>query len=569
MSDLTIECPKCHYPFELTEALAGPMLEAERRKAIAQAEQRFASDAKAIAEEATRKARAESEAIIAEFERRREAGEAEVAKAREAELAARRAQQEADDAKGRVEVEVARRVSEQAAAAAARAREDAANQHAVALEEERRLAATARATVEEALRKARAESEAAIAELSRQREAAEAQLAAAREAEVAARQAKQDADDARRGVEVEIARRIADQLPAAADRAREEAAKQYAGELERVRNEIVAKDAKLAEAQDAEVAARRAKREAEEAKRETELLVERRLDEERGRVREQALKERDDEYRLKIQEKERQLSDLKDKLDEAQRKADQGSEQLRGDVLELDLYDLLASAFPDDQFERVKKGQKGGDVIHTVRTSSGVVCGRIKWESKYTQNWSDAWLPKIREDQRAAKCDLAAMMTDALPDGVAQFELIDGVWVSGIATAVPMAAALRRGLIDTAAARRSAASAASTKDQVYGYLTGPEFRARVQGVVEPVVEMRKSLEAEKRAASRQFAARDKQIERVVGNMAGMYGDLQGLAGPSFPTVEGLALPEPDAVVQAEKDKLPAVETDSAGDSQVH
>jgi hypothetical protein len=132
-----------------------------------------------------------------------------------------------------------------------------------------------------------------------------------------------------------------------------------------------------------------------------------------------------------------------------------------------------------------------------------------------------------------------------------------------------MAAALRRGLIDTAAARRSAASAASTKDQVYGYLTGPEFRARVQGVVEPVVEMRKSLEAEKRAASRQFAARDKQIERVVGNMAGMYGDLQGLAGPSFPTVEGLALPEPDAVVQAEKDKLPAVETDSAGDSQVH
>ena len=108
-----------------------------------------------------------------------------------------------------------------------------------------------------------------------------------------------------------------------------------------------------------------------------------------------------------------------------------------------------------------------------------------------------------------------------------------------------MAAALRRGLMDTATARRAAAGADSHKDRVYGYLTGAEFRARVQGIVEPVIEMRNSLEAEKRAAARQFAARDKQIERVVAGMAGMYGDLQGLVGPSLPTVDGLALPEPD------------------------
>jgi len=471
MSDLTIECPKCRHPFELTEALAGPMLEAERRKAVAEADQHFATNAKAMAEEAVKKARAESEGVIEEMARQRKSDEAEVAKAREAELAARRAKQEADDAK--------------------------------------------------------------------------------------------------RGVEVEVERRVVERAAAAAEYAREEAARQYAAELESVRSQIAVQGEKLAEAQEAEVAARRATREAEEAKREVEVQVERRVDEKSKSVREQALKERDDEYRLKIQEKERQLSDLKEKLDEAQRQADLGSQQLKGDVLEVDLCDALSSAFPGDEFERVKKGQNGGDLIHTVRSSSGQVSGRIKWESKHTQNWSDTWLPKLREDQRAAKCDLAALMTDVLPDGVAHFDVIEGVWVSSIATAVPMAAALRRGLVETATARRAAAGADSHKDQVYGYLTGPEFRARVQGVVEPVVQMRTSLESEKRAAARQFASRDKQIDRVVTSLAGMYGDLQGMVGPSLPTVPGLAAPETDGEVLLDTKAASTGKGEDAGDNQVH
>jgi hypothetical protein len=545
MSDLTIECPNCGNPIELTEALAGPMLEAERRKAMVETERRLAFDAKAMVEEATNKARAESEGAIAELKRQKKTGEAELAKARQAEMAALKAKQEADDAKRSVDIEVARRAAEQTVAA----RKDIAKQYADELEAERRLAAAAKATIEDALKKARGEHEAAIAELKRQQKSREAEMDQARAAEVAARQAKQEADAAKRSVEVEVARRVAEQTAAAADQAREEAAKQYAAEVESARSRIAATDGKLAEAQAAELDARRAKHEAEEAKREAELLVERRLDEERNKVRGQALKERDDEYRLKMQEKERQLSDLKEKLAEAQRKADLGSSQLRGDVLEVDLCDTLSSAFPGDTFERVKKGQKGGDVVHTVRNSSGLVCGKIKWESKFTQKWSNTWLPKLREDQRAFKCDLAALMTDVLPDDVKHFTLIDGVWVSGIPAAVPMAAALRSGLIAVATARRAAAGADSSKDQVYRYLTGPEFRARVQGAVEPVLQMRTSLDSEKRAAERQFAVRDKQIQRVVMSLAGMYGDLQGLVGPSLPTVQGLALPAPDAETQ--------------------
>ena len=516
MNGLTIDCPRCGDPFELTEARVRPMLEAERRRVTKEAEQRFRLEAQGLTKKAVEKAHAESEALITELKRQKEAGEVEVEKARQAELAALKAQQQAEESMRAIEVEIARRVAEQAAATADQVRQEMANLYAAELEDVRSLAA-----------------------------AKDAKLAESQEVEIAARRAIREAEDAKRAIEVEIARRVNEQAITAADRAREEVANQYAAELDDVRSQVAEKDAKLAEAQEAEIAARRAVREAEDAKRETELLVERRLDEQRRQVREQALNERDDEYRLKLQEKERQLSDLKEKLAEAQRKADLGSQQLKGDVLEVDLFDTLSSAFLGDTFERVKKGQKGGDTIQTVRNSSGLVCGRIKWESKYTQNWNDTWLPKLREDQRAAKCDLAALMSDVLPDGVDYFDLIDGVWVSSIATVVPMAAALRRGLIETAMARRSAAGADSNKDQVYRYLTGPEFRARVQGVIEPVLQMRNSLESEKRSAARQFASRDKQLERVVMSLSGMYGDLQGLAGASLPTVPGLALPEPE------------------------
>jgi hypothetical protein len=469
MSDL-IACPKCKYSFELTEAIAAPLIESERRKATADAE--------------------------------------------------------------------------------------------------RRLNASTEARIDEAIKKARAESDATIANLKKRMDAGSAELAQARAAEVAARQAKLEADNAKQSIDVEIARRVSAQVTTATDRARAEALKLHSAELENARREIAEKDEKLAGAQQAEIAARRARQEAEQAKREAELTVERRLDEERSRVREQALKERDDEYRLKIQEKERQLTELKAKLDDAQRKADLGSEQRRGDVLEVDLYETLSAAFPTDLVERVKKGQRGGDVIHVVRSSSGVVCGRIKWESKHTQNWSDAWLPKLREDQREHKCDLAALMSEALPDGVEYFDCIEGVWVSGLETVVPMAAALRRGLIDTASARRAAAGAASLKDQVYTYLTGPEFRARVQGLVEPVVDMRNSLESEKRATARQFAAREKQIDRLGVGLAGMYGDLQGLVGASLPIVPELALPEAGST-HADALSLPAANPEAAGDRPVH
>lgn len=134
-------------------------------------------------------------------------------------------------------------------------------------------------------------------------------------------------------------------------------------------------------------------------------------------------------------------------------KAEQGSMQLQGEVLELDLENQLKAAFIHDQLEAVSKGVRGADVQHSVRTNTGHPCGMILWETKRTKNWSGGWTDKLKEDMRAAKAELAVLVTQILPDDVKHFGLVDGVWVCDYASALPLAVALRSGLVNAAIAR--------------------------------------------------------------------------------------------------------------------
>jgi hypothetical protein len=254
------------------------------------------------------------------------------------------------------------------------------------------------------------------------------------------------------------------------------------------------------------------------------------------------LKEAADENRLAVAEKDKQLQDLRKQIEELRRKGNSGSQQLRGDVQEIDVTDILQRAFPGDQFERVGKGQKGADVVHSVIGPGGLKCGSILWESKRTKAWSQQWLPKLRTDQRELRADIAALVSEVLPDGVDQFDCIESVWVTAATSIVPMAMALRQGLVETAMARQAMTGSNSKKELVYNYLTGQEFRQRIGGLVEVYVQMREDLDREKRSFTRQWKAREKQLERFMLSAAGMYGDLQGIIGANLLEVEGLELP---------------------------
>ena len=301
------------------------------------------------------------------------------------------------------------------------------------------------------------------------------------------------------------------------------------------------RDAKLAEAQQAQVDLIRKQRELDDAKRELDLTVEKRVQEGLVATREQAKREVEEGLKLKVLEKEQTIVSMQKQIEELKRKAEQGSQQLQGEVQELELEGLLGAKFPFDTIEPVPKGEHGGDVLHHVTSSSGQSCGTILWESKRTKNWSDGWLVKLREDQRAAKAEVAVIVSQVLPKGVETFELVDGIWVVHPKAMLPVAVTLRQMLIEVASARQATEGQQTKMEMIYEYLTGPRFRHRVEAIVEAFSTMRDDLDKEKKAITKQWAKREEQIERVMQATVGMYGDLQGIAGKSLKEIEGLEL----------------------------
>ena len=244
---------------------------------------------------------------------------------------------------------------------------------------------------------------------------------------------------------------------------------------------------------------------------------------------------------LKVMEKEHTISSMQKQIEELKRRAEQGSQQLQGEVPELQLEALLSSKFPHDSIRPVPKGEHGGDVLQCVASPFGQACGTIIWESKQTKNWSDGWLAKLREDQRTAKAEIAVIVSQSLPKEVEAFEFIEGVWVTHPRAAFPVAMILRQSLIEIALARQTSAGQQTKTEMVYQYLTGPRFRQRVQAIVEAFSSMQEDLDKEKKVITKQWAKREEQISRVMQSTVGMYGDLQGIAGKTLQEMEGLSL----------------------------
>ncbi|MGA3179514.1 MAG: DUF2130 domain-containing protein [Verrucomicrobiota bacterium] len=301
------------------------------------------------------------------------------------------------------------------------------------------------------------------------------------------------------------------------------------------------KDEKLSEAQKTQADLLKQKRELDDAKRELDLTVEKRIQAGLNATRQQARKEAEDESKLKVSEKEQTIAAMQKQIEDLKRRAEQGSQQLQGEVQELQLETLLRSKFPHDTIEPVPKGEHGGDVLQRVISPLGQASGTILWESKRTKNWSDGWLAKLRDDQRTAKAEVAIIISQVLPKGIQTFDFVEGVWIAQPQAALPVAVAMRQSLMEIATARQASEGQQTKAELLYQYLTGPRFRQRVQAIVEAFSSMKEDLDKEKKAILKQWAKREEQIERVMQSTVGMYGDLQGIAGKTIQEIKGLDL----------------------------
>jgi len=328
--------------------------------------------------------------------------------------------------------------------------------------------------------------------------------------------------------------------------AQEKAAEKVKSETDKetkfLKEELESKNKKLNLMQEAELELRKEKNRLDEEKKSFELDKQRQIDIERAKIKEETAKAIGEENRLKDAENSKRIQDAQKQIEDLKRRLEQGSQQMQGEVLEIELEETLSREFPIDQITPVPKGINGADIIQRVHDQSGRFCGSIAWESKRTKAWSDGWIQKLKDDQRAIKADLAIIISSVLPEGIVNFGFKDGIYIATPETALNLGKIIRLNLIRLSGLKSLEEGKSEKKEVIYNYLCGSEFRNRVEAIVEASVAAKTMLDREKRAYTKIWAEREKQIERIESNMIGMYGDMQGIAGQSLPEIKSLELP---------------------------
>jgi len=278
-----------------------------------------------------------------------------------------------------------------------------------------------------------------------------------------------------------------------------------------------------------------------EKQEEMQLDMEKKMLEKRDEITSEVRKKEQEKNELRIKEYEKKLEDQIKLIDEMQRKAEQGSMQLQGEIQEIALEDLLRAEFPFDLIDEVGKGVKGADIIQTVVNPLQQVCGKIIYESKRTKTFSDLWIEKLKDDQRDQGAVLAVIVTEVLPKDMERFGRRDGVWICTYHDAKNLMYVLREMILREHSIRSAQENKGDKMELLYHYLVSDDFHQRVETIVEGFSTLKFEIEREKRAMQKIWKEREKQIEKVTTNTIDMYASIRGIAGNAIAPVVALEL----------------------------
>jgi hypothetical protein len=285
-----------------------------------------------------------------------------------------------------------------------------------------------------------------------------------------------------------------------------------------------------------------------------ELDLEKKITVEREIARNDALNKVSQEYRLKDLEKEKVINDLRKSLDDAKRKAEQGSMQTQGEVLELDIEETLRREFPDDEIEPVGKGISGADIRQVVKSPRGTVCGVILWELKRTKAWSGEWITKLNTDLRATKSHCGVIVSQVLPEEASKgIGSKQGIWITSYQLYLQIATLLRRNLLDIGRQKAIQANSATKAEHLYTYITSHEFRQQVEAMVEIFLDMNSQITKERVALEKIWKQRESQVTRLLMSTSNIVGGLHG-SGAAISQIKGLNLLEIEDGISSEENK---------------
>lgn len=340
--------------------------------------------------------------------------------------------------------------------------------------------------------------------------------------------------------------RVAESLEQQRVKLRAQLEQEQSQRIKSMQEELDDKSKKVVALNKAQTDIERLKREKETLRSEIELDTEKKFSLQLAEQSDKIKQQLSTQIEFKVAEKEQVINQLKAQLSEAQRQAEQGSMQLQGEVQELAIESWLSSAFPLDSVEEIKKGALGADTLQIINTQNKEACGSIYYESKRTKKFQPSWIEKFKSDIQSKNADIGVLVTEAMPDGMADLGQIDGVWICTFEEFKNLSLVLRQSLIQIDQALVIQENKGDKMGMLYDFLTGSEFRMQIEAIVEGFTQLKIDLESEKRSMQGIWKKREKQIERVLLNTNFMYNSIKGIAGNAVQTVALLELEDPDS-----------------------
>ena len=311
------------------------------------------------------------------------------------------------------------------------------------------------------------------------------------------------------------------------------AGEETAVKLKSLEDEAKIKTQQLQELQKKELDLLRDKNALEEKQKNLEVEIEKRFLEKRKEIEDSAIKREQEIFDLKTKEYKLQMEQQQKLIEELKRKSEQGSMQLQGESQEILLEEIIKENFPFDMIEEVGKGVEGADCIQTVRNSSGLICGKIIYESKRTKGWSNNWVDKLKADKRNTGADVAILVTQTFPKDMDRFGEKEGIWICNFSEVSGVAHLLRSSIIKINDIQKAQEGKGDKMQMLYDFLTGNEFRGQMEAIVEGFMAMKQSISKERIQMEKIWKEREKQIEKVLISTSGMYGSVKGIAGASI------------------------------------
>jgi len=312
-----------------------------------------------------------------------------------------------------------------------------------------------------------------------------------------------------------------------------------------LQKELAEKSTQVQELNASKAMIEKLKREKDEMESAIKLKAEQAMNETLKAEKEKISKLADEANALKLKEKDEQLEQIKRQLEDTKRKAEQGSMQIQGEAQELAIESWLASQFPFDSIDEVKKGAFGADCVQVIHTRELQNCGILCYESKNAKTWSAEWVTKLKQDMLKVNADIGVLVTQVTPSGMERMGFVDGVWVCSLEEFKGSVSLLRESLIRVHKSVQKEENKSDKMTLLYNYLGSNEFSMQLNSIVDGFMKMQEELDKERRSLMASWKRRQKLIDGVLANTTEMYGSLQGIAGNAISHIHALELPFED------------------------